>query len=192
MYAFCYLLRILFFFAASSDLVTPSHNFVQKMSTVHHLRLNIVKASDDEAPSLSSFPNSSIFRVHIFSNIDGDTLHLGLRSIDEDSLKQIGFDFVHLDLPGGGSFTLEKSLDIDKHWTGRSTVSGDTSELYLKYDSKLYQILVTVNCANGDTYKVNTRADGSTWATLMKYEVSFVNTHGTFCFVSLLFLIYHW
>ena len=42
----------------------------------------------------------------------------------------------------------------------------------MKYNAESGQLIVLVNDAKGDYYKVHTRADGTTWMTVLKLEVS--------------------
>ena len=110
--------------------------------------------------SLGSPERRRIFQVHV-GVILSDRNYEWFHSIS--SYTQSTFEKMDIELPGVGSFHLQKTDELENHWTGTSTNPDDYSEMYMKYDPTTNDFLALINVANGDILKVNTHADGSQW-----------------------------
>lgn len=127
--------------------------------------VNMIMSEDLSMHALGSSKRRRQFEVSVGIKTDYMT-------VEYLASTNAGFEHMDIDLPGAGSFSIEKTTGIENHWTGRSTDPQDFSELYVKYDPQMNHFLITLNCANGNIFKVNTRADGSTWATVLLPMVS--------------------
>ena len=176
--SFTILVLLLITHVYADDAVDPDddilvHDEMETTSTPFHL---VIQAVDQNAineimkEDLSMYSLGSQNRRRRFEvNVGVKTSNMVMESFPSNNAV---FEHIDIDLQGVVSFTIDKTDGVENHWTGKSVDPQDFSELYMMYDPQTNHFLSTVNSANGQLLTVNTRADGTTWATVLLPEVS--------------------